>query len=790
MLKRINMLLVFALILTMFTAPQTGVQAMKPSYDSVAVGDHHFLAIDSSGTVWAWGRNSFGQLGYAHSGAPHPNTATPVQVRTDNGAMLNNIVSVAAGSGHSVALDRDGRVWTWGFNQTGELGQNIGTNTTNPTVVPIEATIVAIDAGPHHTLALDSNGRVWAWGDNAFGQTAGNTIPGTVPNLNNIIEIAAGGDHSVALRNDGTVWAWGRGTYGQLGTGQTTHINQTPQQVSSLNDVISITAGGYHTLVVREDTRVWGFGLNEYGQLGDLSHYQFAEPTQIPNLSDVTSVKAGRHHSTALKKDGSSWVWGRNPHQPMAHRATPVQIENMNQGVAIATGGTTDLDEGPHTLAVKEDGTLWSWDMRTVSPNSLRPSYSQVLGLDRVALSAAYPFIQGNQVVFRYEGAASQVEVSGQFNQEFIPIAMTEVSTNIWEVQLTIPSGDFYYGFLVDGNWTLDSFNSERERLPSGTFNKLKIPDYVPDSPIINGNQVTFTYSSFDSRHELERDTQTKRVAVQGNFTNWQQVAMTKHSNNTWSVTYEVPPGTYYYNYVIEDRHSSFQEEILDPLNSSTNTNPITGKTYNVLEVSDETMIQVPTEGVGILHNSPMNFVVGEENRLRYEVSPTTATNQKVRWHTSNPNVATVDEVGTVNAIGVGTAIITVATVDGGFTDSITVDVTGQQGFVQFPQPGYKNFGTRTDVDDEHAWKIEFSSPVRGETVHSKNFYVLNAAGIEVDVFPRVDRHNDHIVVLEPARNFSYQPGATYYLFIEGGVHDRNGNSLSEPAMMRFVIGW
>lgn len=786
-IKIVISLLLFFSILSF--PPQSKVEAMKPNYKAIAVGNHHFLAIDCNGDVWAWGRNTFGQLGYSHSGAPNISSNTPMRVRSETGATLRNIVAVAAGSGHSVALDDQGQVWTWGHNLRGELGHSpAGTNSTNPMRVPIEANIVAVDAGLNHTMALDSLGRVWVWGDDSFGQSAGNFAPAPIGSLTNVIAISAGGDHSVALRSDGTVWAWGRGTFGQLGNGQTIHQNYTPQQVSRVNDVIAIAAGNYHTLIVREDTRVWGFGLNEYGQLGDISHAQYLTPTQIPNLNDVISVEAGDFHSVALKKDGSAYVWGRNSNQPMAHRATPVQIEHFTNGVAIATGGDATIQEGgPYVLAVKSDGSLWSWDMRTVDPNSLRPFFNRHQGIDCITVSSQYPFVQGNQVLFRYEGAANKVEVKGQFNQDFIEIPLIKVKENIWEIQLEIPPGTYYYGFSVDGVWRNDPYNSERERLPSGTFNILRVPHYEPASPIVNGKNVLFTYSSYDVRGVLERTAKTQRVALQ--YSDGRQVEMKKGSNNIWSVTQQLPIGTHYYNFVVEDQYTSFQEEKLDPLNSEVNVHSFTKTTYNIVTIQDETMITVPVQSIAIQGSNPMNLTAGEETFLNYNIQPATATNKQVNWSSSNPSVVSVNSHGKLTAYEPGTAIITVTTVDGGFIAHKNIEVTGQPGLVQYPRPGYKDFGSRSDIDYQKSWEIRFSNPVMTNTIH-ENIYILDSNNQKVDVIPQLDRNDNHVVVMRRLESFSFRPGATYYLVIEEGVTDTEGKALSEPAIMQFSIKW
>jgi hypothetical protein len=142
-----------------------------------------------------------------------------------------------------------------------------------------------IAAGLSHTVALAFDGKVWAWGSNSTGQLGdGTTInrdtPIQVLNLANVSSIAAGDNHTVALRDDGTVWAWGFNGNGQLGNGTTINRN-TPVRVQNLANVVSITAGDNHTVALKYDGTVWAWGSNSTGQLGDGTLINRHTPTQV-----------------------------------------------------------------------------------------------------------------------------------------------------------------------------------------------------------------------------------------------------------------------------------------------------------------------------------------------------------------------------------------------------------------------------------------------------------------------------------------------------------------------------
>ncbi|MDR2017583.1 MAG: hypothetical protein LBQ00_01675 [Syntrophobacterales bacterium] len=193
---------------------------------------------------------------------------------------------IVAGVHHSLALTGDGTVWAWGDNTYGQLGDKTTTSKNIPVQVKVES-IIALAAGAHHSLALTKDGTVWAWGDNAYGQlgdgtTAQKNTPVPVyqpPQKLSLIKpppftaLAAGADHSLALKEDGTVWAWGRNNNGQLGDGTTAQKN-TPVQ-AQVKGVIALAAGADHSLALLPPQMKCGsgpllaWGDNAYGQLGD-----------------------------------------------------------------------------------------------------------------------------------------------------------------------------------------------------------------------------------------------------------------------------------------------------------------------------------------------------------------------------------------------------------------------------------------------------------------------------------------------------------------------------------------
>ncbi len=280
----------------------------------IAAGNSHGLASNGA-TVYAWGDDTFGQLGYTTNatcgGFPCSRSAQPIP-------NLGNVRGLAAGLTHSMAILGDGSVWTWGSNGRGQLGAGEQPGGPNPVKVigvlgnGYLTDIVAVAAGEGHSMALKADGTVFAWGQNDQGQlgigsasTGLYAMPSPVMGLTNIVAIKAGYRHSMALRADGVVFAWGFNSAGQLGNGTIgantpCGCNPTPTAVPGLIDVAAIGAGHEHSLAVMNDGTVRAWGQNGTYQVGVEQPMNIAAPTPVPGLQKVFAVAAGSGHSVAL----------------------------------------------------------------------------------------------------------------------------------------------------------------------------------------------------------------------------------------------------------------------------------------------------------------------------------------------------------------------------------------------------------------------------------------------------------------------------------------------------------
>ncbi|QIX62871.1 hypothetical protein HER32_17500 [Hymenobacter sp. BT18] len=225
--------------------------------------------------------------------------------------------TLVAGTNHTVAVRADGTLWAWGRNNFGQLGNNTTTDSAVPVQVGTGITWVSASAGLYHTVAVRADGTLWAWGYNFYGQLGNNTtssslVPVQVGTGTTWVSAAAGGDgHTVAVRADGTLWAWGRNNSGQLGNNSLTD-SPVPVQVGAGTTWVSAGANNLHTVAVQADGTLWAWGFNGTGQLGNNSTTNSRVPVQVGAATTWGSAAAGDAHTVGEQSCGAVWAWGRN----------------------------------------------------------------------------------------------------------------------------------------------------------------------------------------------------------------------------------------------------------------------------------------------------------------------------------------------------------------------------------------------------------------------------------------------------------------------------------------------
>jgi alpha-tubulin suppressor-like RCC1 family protein len=266
---------------------------------AIAAGSSHSLALTSDGQVFGWGSNTSGQLGRSDTSA---NFETPIHLSQLGALADKQIVAIAAGAHHSLALTADGLLYAWGSDDLGQLGNGFYGSSTTP--YPVEQSgalsgkrIVALAAGYTHNLVLDADGNVYTWGSNIDGELgnagySSEESPVLVDlsaaaggRSTTVVALAAGAGFSLALAQDGALYAWGNNSRQQLGLDSYTPTYRTPVAVSQdtlgSDTIVALAASAAHTLARTDSGALYGWGDNDYAQLGGSLGYRVARPALL-----------------------------------------------------------------------------------------------------------------------------------------------------------------------------------------------------------------------------------------------------------------------------------------------------------------------------------------------------------------------------------------------------------------------------------------------------------------------------------------------------------------------------
>ena len=347
------------------------------------------------------------------------------------GIRFNQVSGTKDFNGFSLAVGSDGNAYAWGLNHYGQLGDGTTTRWTIPVMVrkpdpktypdlPADFTYVQVSAGSSHSLAVGSDGYAYAWGYNNSGQLGNNTssdsaVPVRVRDPASptdaskglkAIQVSAGGWHSLAVGSDGYAYAWGSNHYGQLGNNTSSdYVNPVPVRVrdpaspadaSKGLKAIQVSAGGAHSLAVGSDGYAYAWGYNHYGQLGNNTSSDYdpnpapvrvrdpASPADASKGLKAIQVSAGVWHSLAVVSDGYSYAWGRNDYGQLgnnsipasSHSAVPVPVSFSLQPVII---GVT-FDQSPVLGLTHDDGNSVSVTTPAHVPGTATVSIKYTIG--------------------------------------------------------------------------------------------------------------------------------------------------------------------------------------------------------------------------------------------------------------------------------------------------------------------------------------------------------------------------------------------------------------------------
>jgi alpha-tubulin suppressor-like RCC1 family protein len=365
----------------------------------VAGGFWHTLAVAADGTLWSWGDNQDGELGRSLGGGA-TSTATPGQVGSGN---TWGAVASAPQAFFSIALMRDGTLWSWGSNGTGQLGLGSADAVAHATPAQIGGatdwasvacggSILGLLGLGGHGLAIKRDGSLWSWGDDTCGQLgrtpdASNpaALPGRLGTDTDWVSVACGSSFSLGIKRDGSLWAWGFNGFGQLGNGGGDGaVHLAPERVGTATDWVTAACGAAHVVAIKANGELWSWGSNSSGQLGRTlgGPTWTGTPGRVGLVADWAAVAAGSEFTLALQRGGTLSSWGANGSGQLgdgtyADRTPPLQIVSLdafapevavqgapsgwtNAPVTLTLLGTDDLSGVARIRSSLDGGATWS----------------------------------------------------------------------------------------------------------------------------------------------------------------------------------------------------------------------------------------------------------------------------------------------------------------------------------------------------------------------------------------------------------------------------------------------
>ena len=320
-------------------------------FKEIEVGDFHTLALDKDNNLWAWGGNGTGQLGDGTT----TNRTSPTKIETGI-----TFVQLSAGHTHSAGIDNEGKLWTWGCNGEGQLGDGTTNDKMIPQKIMKDKTFKKVIASDYSTLAIDINDEIWRWGEFYTYNAGWKSFSESPQKLDFKIEysLISGNSHYLFLDKQKKLWSWGRNSTGQLGDGTTTE-RTNPIQIKPEKQFTQVSAGYGFSLTIDEEGNLWTWGKNDYGQLGNGTKSYKKVPEQIKQGIKFAQVSAGNSHSLAVDYEGNLWTWGNNGSGQLGDGTTNNRV--VPQKIMNGTKFKKVYARYFSSLAIDINGNIWSW---------------------------------------------------------------------------------------------------------------------------------------------------------------------------------------------------------------------------------------------------------------------------------------------------------------------------------------------------------------------------------------------------------------------------------------------
>jgi alpha-tubulin suppressor-like RCC1 family protein len=606
---------------------------------AVFAGGNSSGALSSTGTVYVWGDNASSQL---HNGKS-VNLSDPT-------SLTSGAASIAFGEHHSLMLKTSGSVSSAGSGAFGELFSKAADSTASPELIMKD--VSSYSAGYDHAAAVDANGRLYTWGNNDCGQLGlGDTVMRTEPTRVTSVKadfakVWCGNKVTFALTTDGDVYVFGENSNNLLGTKTKTKTVSTPTINSYLYDksrnIEIYPSDGFCLALI--DGAVYGWGSNSAGRLLDLNK-TVSEPTELTSgLGSITKLAVGSSHVLALDSRGTVWVWGSNSLRQLGFESDsyivdePTALEITNsKGETVETSFNDIAAAESHSLVVGSDGKLWAFgtnssgqlgtsDYRLKTPTSITTGISSVYAGASVCAvidTNGKLYLSGSNT----NGALGDGTVTDRSN--FYNITLTKAKS--------ASIGNGFAGAIDTDNslycWGDNSFGA----VGNGSGGAKSEPETVIKDALC----LSIKQAEGISLSKTE-------LTVKPNGTASLKATITPSdasANVTWTSS--------------DSRIATVTDGgIVKGVALGTAT--ITASTSNGLTASCLVTVTVPVTSFSVTPSKSKTLDIGKSFTITSKIYPTNATDKTLLYSSSDEDVAEVSASGKVTALSSGRTVITV----------------------------------------------------------------------------------------------------------------------------------
>jgi len=535
-------------------ASVTTLNLLSSSIVEITAGDSHNIARTNNGEIFGWGDNNYSQLGL---GVYAPSTITGI-TRLGNDTDWSRI---GVGYYSSYGIKTNQTLWAWGSNESGQLGFGDTYSRWEPEPVGSESDWDSVTGGANHALVIKTNNTLWSCGYNSFGQLglgySGDpadpdnplnyvTTPTQIGTGSDWVIVNAGSAHSIGRKSDGTLWSWGWNGFGQLGINSPLNINRTtPAKIGSDSDWTGVACGYDSTCALKTGGTIWGWGY--------FKNNIVVIPSQVGSDSDWVSISSGQRHTLIRKNNNTIWSWlrlnsGGNYGQSGRDSFSVLYMEKV---IGIDSDWSDIVGGGYHSIGRKTDGSIWVWGRNDLyqlgvgdtfnrfipcqwgSPSPPTPLVAELVSESRIDLS--WVDNSNNETGFilerksSYTGTYQELATLTTDINYYSDISFSGISTCYYRVKSYNAFGESSYSNEVlvglSGNWS--------QAIAAGSYHVVACKN--------NGTAWSWGDNSY-GQLGLGDYTQRKTPTQINTETDWSlvsvgsnQVIMIKTNNTLWS---------------------------------------------------------------------------------------------------------------------------------------------------------------------------------------------------------------------------------------------------------------